>query len=65
MKIVWYVWDLQENQVGMPTLLNSKEAAEKYARLMFPDDSPDERYSRIYFRRVLDLADMKDEELFK
>jgi hypothetical protein len=54
--LVWYVWE--EEQVTLPTLFDTKEAAEVYARILFPDENPDKRYARIYFRRVLTMSDL-------
>jgi hypothetical protein len=58
MREVWYVSG-DPNAVGLwPSLFDTKEAAEAYARLVFPDDGEDRRYARVYFRTVLTLADL-------
>jgi hypothetical protein len=43
----------------MPQLFDTKIAAEKYARLMFPDEPASRRYARIYFRRVMTMEDLE------
>jgi hypothetical protein len=60
MKEVWYVSG-DPNAVGLwPSLFDTKEAAERYARLVFPDESEGEnkRYARVYFRTVLTMTDL-------
>jgi hypothetical protein len=54
--LVWYVADGQEH---MPQLFDTKIAAEKYARLLFPDESPSQRYARVYFRMVITMEDLE------
>lgn len=54
--LVWYVAGEHE---GMPQLFDTKEAAEKYARLLFPEESESKRYARIYFRRVATIKDLE------
>ena len=57
MNLVWYV--SEEDTAGFaPTLFDTKEAAEVYARVLFPDETESKRYARIYFRRVLTMADL-------
>jgi hypothetical protein len=57
MKNVWYV-NGDPDAIGLwPTLFDTKEAAEAYARLAFPDESENRRYARVYFRTVITLAD--------
>jgi hypothetical protein len=34
--------------------------AEMYAKEMFPHEKPDQRYARVYFRRVFEEIDMDD-----
>ena len=49
---VWYV--REDNDDGdMPTLWKTKMDAEVYARRLYPDESPDRRYSRIYYVSLL------------
>lgn len=53
---VWYVQGESDLSVDPdkpgPTLWETKEDAEKYARYLFPDEDPDTRYARIYYREV-------------
>ena len=52
MNEVWYVVD--EEDVGdIPLLWRTKMDAEIYARRLFPDYSPDERYARVRFIKLL------------
>lgn len=53
MKEVWYVVGDPHQQGVMPTLFQTKEDAERYARLCFPDEDPYKRYCRVYFKEVL------------
>jgi hypothetical protein len=58
MREVWYVQG-DPDAIGLwPNLFETKEAAEIYARLVFPDDSEDRRYARVYFRTVLTMTDL-------
>lgn len=57
MNMVWYVSE-EETAGFAPTLFDTKEAAEVYARVLFPDETESKRYARIYFRRVLTMADL-------
>lgn len=50
MKQVWYVHDPSEP--GWPQLFDTKLAAEQYARMLFPNETEDKRYARIYYREV-------------
>ena len=54
--LVWYVAD---GQGHMPQLFDTKIAAEKYARLLFPDEPESRRYARVYFRKVMTLEDLE------
>lgn len=46
---VWYVQgEYPPDMRRWPTLFDTKLAAEKYARQLFPDEDPDKRYARIY-----------------
>lgn len=60
MKDVWYVQgDPDMSPSGQwPNLFETKEAAEVYARIVFPELDEDKRYARIYYRAVLTLADL-------
>ena len=57
MKEVWYVAG-EDTDGHMPTLFDTKLAAEAYARVLFPEESESKRYARIYYRPVLDLSDV-------
>lgn len=59
MKEVWYVQGDPEAINLWPNLFETKEAAEIYARYVFPDEGENVRYSRIFFRRVLTTTDLK------
>lgn len=61
MKTVWYIQGEEGTETRVPTLFDSKEAAERYARLLFPDESPDKRYMRVMFRSVHTLNDLQKE----
>lgn len=58
MKQVWFVAQEHDENYVIPTLFDTKEAAERYARILFPELSEDKRYVRIYFRNVLTMADL-------
>ena len=51
MNQVWYVQDPSDAGYW-PQLFDTKEAAEQYARELFPEESEEKRYSRIYYRNV-------------
>ena len=54
MKLIWYVQG-DPNAVGnWPNLFSTKETAESYARTVFPDESEDRRYARIFYREVFE-----------
>jgi hypothetical protein len=55
--LVWYVAD---GEGGMPQLFDTKEAAEKWARMLFPDEPASRRYTRIYFRKVMTLEEVTE-----
>lgn len=56
---VWYVMGETDNtDMMLPTLFDSKEAAEVYARMMFPNEDADKRYGRILFRNILTMFDL-------
>ncbi len=59
MKQVWYVQGA-DPEFPMPVLFATKMAAEMYARLEFPNEHPDTRYARIFYRSVWEEADMKE-----
>lgn len=51
MKEVWYVLGADEES-PIPVLFETKTDAERYARLVFPHENPDARYSRVFYRTV-------------
>lgn len=53
---VWYIQNDPNATGSWPKLFSTMEAAEMYAQLCFPDESPDRRYARIFYRRVFDLS---------
>jgi len=53
---VWFVLG-DDDDSSMPNLWRTKKDAEVYARRMYPDESPDKRYARIYFERILSYDD--------
>jgi len=48
---VWYVSG-DDTDFGKPQLWMYKMDAEKHARELYPDESEDSRYARIFYRRV-------------
>ena len=59
MKQVWYVHGEHDEEYVMPTLFDTKEAAEVYARVLFPDEPKFKRYARIYYREVMTMNDLR------
>lgn len=59
MKAVWYVQGADTSS-PMPVLFDTKMLAEIYARHVWPDASPDERYARIFYKSVWEESDMKE-----
>ena len=55
---VWFVTGEDMKGRYVPTLLDNKETAERYARMMFPNDTADMRYARIYSRDILTMSDL-------
>lgn len=60
MKQVWYVQGA-DPEARFPEFFATKMAAEMYARDLFPQECPDQRYARIFHRNVWEEADMKEE----
>jgi hypothetical protein len=52
LKQVWYVSGEVNQAMEWPTLFDSKQAAESYAALIFPDETRQQQYQRIFFRTV-------------
>ncbi len=55
-KEVWYVLS-DDDECIVPFLWRTKTDAEIYARRMYPDESPDRRYARIYSESILSYDD--------
>jgi len=49
--LIWYV--AGDNEHACPALFSTKEAAESWARELFPDETAEHRYSRVFYT-VLD-----------
>jgi hypothetical protein len=58
MKEVWYVQGDPDSLGLWPNLFETKEAAEIYARYVFPNEGEDRRYARIFFRTVITTANL-------
>lgn len=53
---IWYIVGetrLTNPPMPFPTFFRWKIEAEKYARVLFPDDGPERRYARIMSREVM------------
>jgi hypothetical protein len=48
---VWYVAGA-DNDIPIPVLFETKLAAEMYARQVWPDASPQDRYARVFYKSV-------------
>ena len=55
---VWFVTGEDMEGRYTPTLLDTKEAAERYARMMYPDEDANKRYARVYYAEVLTMSDI-------
>ena len=56
MKQVWYLWQERED---FPSLwFDTKITAEAAARMLYPDEEPNKRHARIFFRPVITMADL-------
>jgi len=51
-KQVWYVSGEVQLALEWPTLFDSKQAAESYAALIFPDETRQQQHLRVFFRTV-------------
>lgn len=58
MKQIWFVAGEHDEDYVIPTLFDTKQAAEVYARMLFPDEDESKRYSRIFYREVLTMSDL-------
>ena len=58
MKQIWFVAGEHDEDYVIPTLFDTKQAAEVYARSLFPDETESKRYSRIFYREVLTMSDL-------
>lgn len=59
MQYVWYIQGEDGTETRMPTLFDTKEAAEKYARLLFPDEGASKNYMRVMYRPVHTLRELQ------
>jgi hypothetical protein len=59
MKHIYCLW--QEEEVIPRLWFDTKEAAETAARMLYPNESPEMRYSRIYERPLRSLNDLTGE----
>jgi hypothetical protein len=57
MKEVWGVAG-EYTDSDFPTLFDTKECAERYARSLFPDEDESKRYNRIFYREVFTMSDL-------
>ena len=57
MSIIWVVRGSDD-----PTVFDTKEAAEMYARMVFHYETEERRYARVYFREVWTLADLREQK---
>lgn len=58
MKQIWFVAGEHDEDYVIPTLFDTKQAAEVYAKSLFPDETESKRYSRIFYREVLTMSDL-------
>lgn len=56
-QVVWMVWGDPHSTGNMPNLWETKLEAEKYAREMFPNEHPDIRYGRIFYKEILNWSE--------
>ena len=54
---VWFVTGEDMEGRYTPTLLDTKETAERYARMMYPNEDVNKRYERIYCHEILTMSD--------
>lgn len=57
MKQVWYVQGEHNEGREIPTLFDTKLAAELYVQHLYPEEGVHQQYSRIMYRDVLTVAD--------
>ena len=58
MKNIWYVRGDPNAAGEWPNLFTTKGMAEHYARVMFPDESPNNQYARVFYREVFEEGDV-------
>lgn len=58
MKQIWWVQGEEIEEWEFPSFFETKECAERYARMLFPDETESKRYSRIFYRKVLTMSDL-------
>ena len=56
--LVWFVTGEDMEGRYTPTLFDTKEAAERYAQMMYPDENGAVRYARIHYRELITLSDL-------
>lgn len=59
MKQVWFVQGADPYS-PMPVLFATKLAAEIYARQEFPNEDPDTRYARVFYKSVWEESDLTE-----
>lgn len=57
MKEIWYVNEGKQFHL-VEYVFATKMEAERYARELFPDESEDSRYARIFYKEVLSYEGM-------
>jgi len=59
MSEIWYVNEGEGFHL-VPHVFETKMEAEQYARELFPDETEDERYARIYYKEVVSYEEYED-----
>ena len=57
MNEIWYVNEGNGGFHLVPHVFETKMEAERYARELFPDETEDERYARIYYKEVVSFKE--------
>ena len=58
MKQIWWVQGEEIEEWEMPSFFETKECAERYARMLFPDEAVSKREARVFSRKVLTMSDL-------
>jgi hypothetical protein len=59
MKQIWYVsGETHQTDNYYPTFFDTKLAAERYARMLYPDEGIKQRDARVFSRDVLTMSDL-------